>query len=215
MNGKDHCSSREPLVVSASIFYYRQSVRKIKKRKELNNKSKDTNTNIHEQFSDIFIFFLVFIIFLLHSFQKIIRIYLCNQCMPMLTLKCPRYQIRYTGFIACNFIMERTTLCLVILCSTYDTQMFGSLNLIGVPAVFYRKMAFSKQHALRSGHACFRAMIALIVSGHFSMFFTCFSFLKQLYAVSACFLYLLPSCAHIRRYYHVEFIHVAETLHRA
>ena len=40
MNRKDHYSSKEPLVISAIIFYYRKSVKKKKNAKELNNKSK-------------------------------------------------------------------------------------------------------------------------------------------------------------------------------
>ena len=58
------------------------------------------------------------------------------------------------------FITETTNLCFITLCSTYDTQTFGSLSLIGIPAIFYLKMAFSKRHALKSGHACFGAMIS-------------------------------------------------------
>ena len=68
------------------------SSRKRNKITKLNNKIKDTNTNIHKQFSYIFVFFLDFIIFILNSFHNIISIYLCNQYMPILNSKCDSKQ---------------------------------------------------------------------------------------------------------------------------
>ena len=109
------------------------------------------------------------------------------------------------------FITKRTILYFITLCSTYDTKTFGPVKLNGIPAVFYPKMAFSKQHGLRSGYACFSVMISFDNKWSFCyVFFTYFCFLQQQYAVSVCFLYLLLSCAHIRMYYHIKFIHVAD-----
>ena len=82
------------------------------------------------------------------------------QYQMQLTLKCPRYQNHTKVSLLVIFIMERTTLCFITLCSIYDTPTFGSISLNCLPGVFFPKMAFIKQHALGSSHACFRAMIS-------------------------------------------------------
>lgn len=46
MNRKDHCISREPVVVNADIFHYRQSASKKKEKKKT---KKLTTTKTQEQ----------------------------------------------------------------------------------------------------------------------------------------------------------------------
>ena len=102
--------------------------------------------------------------------------------LPFQPLNAPGVRYDTQIFLLVIFITERTSLCFITFCNTYDIQTFGSLILIGIPAVFYPKLAFSKQHALRNGHACFQAMISFDNKWSFCYVFY-FCFLKQQYAV--------------------------------
>ena len=132
--------------------------------------------------------------------------------LPFQPLNAPGVRYDTQIFLLVIFITERTSLCFITFCNTYDIQTFGSLILIGIPAVFYPKLAFSKQHALRNGHACFQAMISFDNKWSFCCAF--YLFFKTV-VCCICFLYLLPSCGHICMYYRVEFIQVSDMLHRA
>ena len=92
MNRKDHCVSREPLVINADIFHYRQSASK--KKKERKKIKKLTNTKTQEQtytrsFPYFYLYiYIFFIIYILNNFQNIISINLDNQYMLMFNGEC-------------------------------------------------------------------------------------------------------------------------------
>ena len=102
-----------------------------------------------------------------------------------------------------KFQQLRTTLSFLTLCSSYDTQTLVSVNLNGLPAVFYSKMTFSKQHGLRSGHACFRANISFDNKWSFCYVFLLFFVFLVFETVVCCKSVFLVFVAFLRSYFYV------------